>query len=375
MSDRDRRPGRRGRAPLTIMLLICLLMYLVGTEAAFAVGTGASGATGPAPVPTGPSGAPGSTGSTGPVGTTSPPAPTGSTGATGPTENLIVKLVAGLSDQEQADAIARNGGVEVSEIAPLRLHVVAVPQTDVATDLAAFRADVAVETADRDRVRGSESIPNDPDYPGQWALPQIGWDQAFGVVDPAGSATIAVLDTGVEDAVADIPVSDGWSAFGTDPLADPNGHGTALASIAAASTDNGSGIAGVAYDGVDVQSVQVLDANGLGQDSDIIAGVVWAADHGADVILMGFSNPGFSNALQDAVDYAWSSGAVLVAATGNDGSSSPYYPAGDAKVVGVSATGSGRCARELQQLRGGHVPRGARRGGLGARGRRRDRRS
>src|SRR5439155_7710073 len=72
--------------------------------------------------------------------------------------------------------------------------------------------------------------------------------------------------------------------------------------------------------------------------SDIIDGVVWAADHGADVILMGFSNPGFSQALQDAVSYAWSKGAVLVAATGNDGVSTPTYPAGDAQVVGISAT-------------------------------------
>ena len=54
--------------------------------------------------------------------------------------------------------------------------------------------------------------------------------------------------------------------------------------------------------------MQVLDADGLGQDSDIIEGVVWAADHGADVILMSFSNPGFSPALQDAIDYAWDAG-------------------------------------------------------------------
>ena len=81
------------------------------------------------------------------------------------------------------------------------------------------------------------------------------------------------------------------------------------------------GIAGVAYDGVQVMPVPVLGADGTGQDSDIIEGVVWAADHGADVILMAFSNPGYWPVLQDAIDYAWSQGAVLVAATGNDASS------------------------------------------------------
>ena len=74
--------------------------------------------------------------------------------------------------------------------------------------------------------------------------------------------------------------------------------------------------------------VKVLDADGTGQDGDIIEGVMWAADHGAKVILMGFSNPGFSQNLQDAIDYAWSSGAVIVAAAGNDGSSTrPTRPA------------------------------------------------
>src|SRR5437016_1762419 len=84
--------------------------------------------------------------------------------------------------------------------------------------------------------------------------------------------------------------------------------------------------------------VTVLDANGLGQDSDVIAGVIWAADHGADVIVMAFSNPGFSQNLQDALDYAWSRNVVLVAATGNDAVSTPTFPAGDRGVMGVSGT-------------------------------------
>ena len=84
--------------------------------------------------------------------------------------------------------------------------------------------------------------------------------------------------------------------------------------------------------------VTVLDADGLGQDSDIIAGVVWAVDHGADVINMSFSNPGFSESLQAAIDYAWANDVVVVAATGNDGSSAATFPAGDRGVIGVSNT-------------------------------------
>src|SRR3989441_329437 len=86
--------------------------------------------------------------------------------------------------------------------------------------------------------------------------------------------------------------------------------------------------------------VTVLNANGLGQDSDVIAGVIWAADHGADVVVMAFSNPGFSQNLQDALDYAWSKNVVVVAATGNDAVSTPTFPAGDRGVMGVSGTDS-----------------------------------
>src|SRR5919205_129550 len=76
------------------------------------------------------------------------------------------------------------------------------------------------------------------------------------------------------------------------------------------------------------------------QDSDVINGVVYAVDHGADVILMSFSNPGFSQSLQDAIDYAWDHNVVVVAATGNDGSSTPQFPAGDRGVIGFSNTDS-----------------------------------
>ena len=111
-----------------------------------------------------------------------------------------------------------------------------------------------------------------------------------------------------------------------------------MAGIIAARTDNGSGIAGIGFAGVKVMPVTVLDSDGLGQDSDIIAGVVWAVDHGADVINMSFSNPGYSASLQAAIDYAWAHNVVVVAATGNDGSSTVTFPAGDRGVIGVSNT-------------------------------------
>jgi subtilisin family serine protease len=259
------------------------------------------------------------------------------------TSTITVKLVGGLAAAEQVAVIERNGGTETSSVAPLRLHTVALPADELDEAVARYLADPQVESVEVDRAREVEGSPSDPGYGDQWALPQIGWPEAYGSVAPSGTATIAVLDTGVDASHPDLGgvVVGGFSALdGVSPTNDPNGHGTAMATIAAAATDNAVGTAGVAYAGASVMPVTVLDADGIGWDSDIIEGVVWAADNGADVILMAFSNPGYSQHLQDAVDYAWSRGAVLVAATGNGGSSEVTYPAGTAKVMGVSATDS-----------------------------------
>ena len=274
---------------------------------------------------------------------TAAPTATATPDPNAPKASLIVKLVSGVTTAQRADVIERNGGTELSYLAPLRLATVQVLAADVDEAFASFDADPLVQRVEVDQKRAADAIPSDLEYASQWALPLIGWDLLFGEVDPAGTAKIAVLDTGVKATHPDLAgkVLTGFSAFpNSDPRTDTNGHGTALASIAAANTNNNTGIAGVAYDGVSIIPVQVLDTAGLGQDSDIIDGVIFAVDAGADVILMAFSNPGYSESLQEAIDYAWDSGVVVVAAAGNDGSSAPHYPAGHSKVVGVASTDS-----------------------------------
>src|SRR2546425_11315342 len=260
-----------------------------------------------------------------------------------PTSSLLVKLVDGLSAQEQADVIARNGGVEISSIPALRLHVIQVAPADLPQVLANYQADPQVVNAEENKTRQSQAFPADPLYTNQWSLPKIGWDLVFGTVTPTGSAIVAILDTGVDAQHPDLVgnVIPGTSTLdGSSGMTDPSGHGTWVAGVVAARTNNTpvEGIAGVAYAGVRLMPVTVLDANGLGQDSDVIAGVIWAAADGADVIVMAFSNPGFSQNLQDALDYAWSKNVVLVAATGNDALSTPTFPAVDRGVMGVAGT-------------------------------------
>lgn len=184
------------------------------------------------------------------------------------------------------------------------------------------------------------SIPDDPAYAQQWSLPKIAWDQAYGNISINGYAKLAILDTGIDETHPDLAgrMIAGKSFVNGDPGTDPNGHGTALAGIAAARVNNSAGIAGVSYADTGIMSVQVLQANGTGYDKDVVAGVLWAADNGANVILMGFSSPDYSASLNDAITYAWKKGVVVVAATGNDGSTGISYPAGMANVIGVAST-------------------------------------
>lgn len=256
------------------------------------------------------------------------------------TVTLLVRIDPGLTAAEQDAVIASHGGTQTSVIAPLGMHEIAVDAATADGTLAAYSADPAVLSASADLARHVAGSASDPDYAAQWALPRIGWEDLHGVTPFTADVTLAVLDTGVDATAPDLAgrVGAGWSFDGSDPATDANGHGTHTATIAAASADDGVGIAGVAYANTTVLPVKVLGADGSGNDSDVIAGLVWATDHGADVVVMSFSDPGYSDALQVAIDYAWANGVVLVAAAGNDGATTPNYPAGDAKVVGVGAT-------------------------------------
>jgi thermitase len=253
---------------------------------------------------------------------------------------LLVKFKASAKNSDIDAALRANGGQSVRALSQIRTHVIAVSANARDRILAAYARHPSVERATAAVKLKKSDAPNDPNYAQQWALPKIAWDQAYSSVAVSGSATIAVLDTGVDATHPDLAgrIAAGQSFVGGDPNSDPHGHGTALAGIAAANVNDGIGIAGVAYGPVSVSSVQVLQSDGTGYDSDVVAGVLWAADNGANVILMGFSSADYSAALADALAYAWGKGVVLVAATGNDGSSAPSYPAGMPNVLGAAAT-------------------------------------
>jgi len=257
------------------------------------------------------------------------------------TTRLIVKMAKGLTQAHAQSVLKGHGGTSKAAISKLDVHIVEVPAQAADAIMKRMKDDAQIQRVESDRTRKWQGAPSDPHYPNQWALPKISWDQVYGVANARFDTKVAILDTGMDVTHPDLTavVVPGYSVLdATNGLTDENGHGTWLAGIVAAHTNNQQGIAGVGYDHVQVMPVKVLAADGTGNDSDIIQGVMWAADNGASVILMAFSNPGFSDALQEAIDYAWSKNVVLVAAAGNEGSNTATFPAGDRGVIGVSAT-------------------------------------
>ncbi len=121
---------------------------------------------------------------------------------------------------------------------------------------------------------------------------------------------------------------------------DEFGHGTHVTGIAAAATNNGGvGVTGNGYNAT-VLSIKVIDASGNGNESDIVAGIVYAADHGALIENLSLGGYSYSLAEQNAIDYAWNKGTLIVAAAGNDGTDTqPVYPGALSRVLAVSATG------------------------------------
>ncbi|MFG2819695.1 S8 family serine peptidase [Kitasatospora sp. NPDC048365] len=184
----------------------------------------------------------------------------------------------------------------------------------------------------------------DPLRERQWALDTLklpeAWDTAEG-----DDTVIAVVDTGVDIGHPDLKsrITAGWDFVDNDAKAiDQNGHGTHVAGIAAAATCNGTGVAGGAP-GAKIMPVRVLGADGSGSDENIVRGIVWAADHGADVINLSLGEgPLMANLLQGGVlntafQYAHDKGAVVVAAAGNDGAATqPYKVTTPVLIVGAS---------------------------------------
>ncbi len=192
----------------------------------------------------------------------------------------------------------------------------------------------------------------------QWGLLKADFPDAWDKTKGSSSVVVAVIDTGIDGTHEDL--SAGQVGPGFDflnhtfiPLnsnSDDNGHGTLVAGVIAATANNFRGIVGTDWY-VTLMPLKALDSSGSGNSADVAAAIVWAADHGANIINMSLGGVGFGNdtTLSDAITYAYNKNVVMVAAAGNDVAVTggdldvnPVFPVcddnGQNMIIGVAAT-------------------------------------
>jgi hypothetical protein len=241
------------------------------------------------------------------------------------------------------------------------------PGSDVEAAVAAFSADPNVDVAEPDYIFQPLVKPNDPLYNTHWghnnkgqfrsatasgqhvgafvgtvgfdANAETGWTGPHGFGKP--SVKIAILDTGVDLDHPDLPVVDGYDTGDNDSIPDDDsatpGHGTACAGVAAAKA-NGLGTVGSAP-GCSIMPMKVTNDLGFFAFVWIAEAIVWATDHGADVMSMSFGfyhpTPEGSALVNAAIEYAHAAGVVLLSGTGNANNGLMLYPASHPKVIAV----------------------------------------
>jgi len=281
----------------------------------------------------------------------------------------IVRLRPGAANLHAALTAAP--GAQVQALAGGRLLTLTLPSSTRAALVSAVASHIDVDYLEPDRIRHfSLQAPSNTQYPSQWALTTVKALQAWSTIPNryltaatagAGRVKVAVLDSGADCTHPDfinLGGSSTNSALGgqfnfvlskaqiattiTSPACawqDDAGHGTHTAGTVAAATGNGLGVSALGHP-VELVIYKVLDSTGTGSDSVIADAIVSAADAGAGVISMSLGGPGYSQAVQDAITYAWNKNVVVVSAAGNDSTSALTFPAGANYAIGVAASDS-----------------------------------
>ena len=254
---------------------------------------------------------------------------------------ILVKFEGRASHAQRLQAHALQGGAVLGEISQLGVQVVRVPTEKMAEALASYRANANVVYAEPDYLAYGTFTPDDEYYTTlQYGPQKIQANLAWDITTGNPNVIVAVVDSGADFSHPDLQgkLLAGWDYVNGD--ADPSddyGHGTHVAGIVGAGTNNTAGIAGIGFN-TRLLVVKVLDQYNSGSYSNIALGITYAADQGARIINLSLGGYADSTTLRDAVEYAWNRGALLVAAAGNGATSNPFYPAAYVHVMGVSGT-------------------------------------
>jgi serine protease len=275
------------------------------------------------------------------------------------TDEILVKFKPGVG-RDKIDQINSKHGASVRYTSPFSgTRRIAIPRgKDVSEMVKRYQAESEVDYAEPNYIAHAVMVPNDPYYEKyQWHLDNdvyggIGMEDAWDL-STGTDIIVAVLDTGVayEDYqegrkryyqapdLAGTSFVAGYDFVNNDAHPnDDHAHGTHVTGTLAQTTNNNLGVAGVAFN-ARIMPVKVLDESGSGYYSWIEDGIYYATDQGAQVISLSLGGDAHSESLENAVKYAYENGVTVIAAAGNDASSTISYPAAyDDSVIAVGAT-------------------------------------
>ncbi len=204
-----------------------------------------------------------------------------------------------------------------------------------------------IEYAEKKELHHTTLTPNDQFFVnatnnGQWALFRINAQQAWDISTGDAGTIVAVTDNAINvnhpDLVNKMLPGHDATTGGNSPLpcgSNDGFHGSHVSGIVGAQSNNTIGIASIGYN-ISILPVKIGNCNGALTAG--FEGIVWSADNGADVINMSWGGAGSSTYGQNVCNYAWNQGAILVAAAGNDGVNSVFYPAGYNNVISVASS-------------------------------------
>jgi subtilisin family serine protease len=258
-------------------------------------------------------------------------------------DRLVVGFTETASSETMAAVIDGVDGTVKRSLTVIDARVIEVPEGEKDQAIASLETSPVVDYVEPEvLLEAADVSPNDALWAEQWGPRRVRTPAAWEATRGSASVVVAVLDTGVDASHPDLrgALVPGFDVVNNDADAsDDNGHGTATAGVIGARTNNAEGQAGVCWN-CSIMPVKVLGASGSGTTSAIASGILWAVAHGADVINLSLGGTGTTLALADAVAHAADQGVVVVAAAGNNASTTPFYPAAYPQVISVAGTTS-----------------------------------
>lgn len=259
--------------------------------------------------------------------------------ADGVSKKQVLVTFKGQADLNQFQS--RNKMRVSNVISPINAATIEISGMSPEQAVAKLKADPSVASAEFDRAVILDDVKvNDPMRGKQYALDKVNAPEAWGLTMGKSDVVIAIVDSGVDLEHPDLKAKLIKPKSTVDATAkDDMGHGTHVAGIAAALTNNNEGIAGLAAN-AKIMPVRVLGGPSGGSAATVAEGVIYAADNGADVINMSLGFYDKPEVLEKAVQYALSKNVVIVATMGNNNIERRRYPAAFDGVIAVGSTDS-----------------------------------